>query len=122
MATATSKIVFLEPTDSEMATAWKNLVRARSDTLLGRGNALCELAGTRECPGDSCPVAQEDGPSGEVWQYMGTVPRERHEIIGSLSRGIIRIEWVHQFRHRMHPIQRRRVYMNIPTSNGWNPS
>jgi hypothetical protein len=39
---------------------------------------------------------------GEVWQYMGTC----------FDRNL----WVHTFRHRMHPITKRREYWNTPAS------
>ena len=40
----------------------------------------------------------------ETWQYMGTV----------LFPGANR--WVHQFRHRAHPSNNERTYLNIPSN------
>ena len=50
-----------------------------------------------------------DPESGEVWQYMDSAP------IGPRGR------WVHEFRHRWHPVLHRRWYVRIPASRGWPP-
>lgn len=43
-----------------------------------------------------------DEETGEVWQYMG---------VGSFEG-----TWVHSFRHRHHPILKRRWYVNVPVT------
>lgn len=53
---------------------------------------------------DDDPTAY-DPTTGEVWQYMGTVKKNGG--------------WAHQFRHRHHPVEKRRVYREVPASSGW---
>jgi hypothetical protein len=43
-----------------------------------------------------------DDGTGEVWQYMGTVKRLD--------------EWMHEFRHRHHPVHKERTCKLIPAS------
>lgn len=50
----------------------------------------------------------EDPNTGEVWQYMGTTS-------GPCG-------FVHQFRHRNHPVHQRRITANVKASKGWNPN
>lgn len=47
----------------------------------------------------------EDEESGECWEYMGS--------------GCFQGVWVHSFRHRKHPILRRRWYLNVPVTRTW---
>lgn len=49
----------------------------------------------------------EDPQTREVWQYMGSV-----KIAG---------RWVHQFRHRNHPVTKNRWYVNVPAHPSWSP-
>jgi hypothetical protein len=49
---------------------------------------------------DHCPQTNE------VWQYMGT-----HRVDGGV--------WVHQFRHRHHPLTRKREYRNVACTSGF---
>jgi len=48
-----------------------------------------------------------DEPSGEVWQYMDS-------FLGAAG-------WVHEFRHRHHPVTGDRRYVRIPATPGWKP-
>jgi hypothetical protein len=59
---------------------------------------LGELSMNKEVKDD--PTVAENPDSGEMWQYMGTDVRSR----------------LHSFRHRDHPITRKREYVVVPVS------
>ncbi|MBL8949974.1 MAG: hypothetical protein JNK82_04300 [Myxococcaceae bacterium] len=49
-----------------------------------------------------CPLSHES------WQYLCSF-RDRGR-------------WVHEFRHRHHPLKQRRWYVHVPASEGWAPA
>ena len=49
----------------------------------------------------------EDPQTGEVWQYMGSV---RHGP-----------QWQHEFRHRNHPREQKRLLLLVRATRGWGP-
>ena len=53
------------------------------------------------------PFVCENVPYGESWQYMGTY------LDGA--------RFVHEFRHRQHPVTMQREIRKIPAPAGWNP-
>lgn len=55
------------------------------------------------------PLEAEDTETGECWQYMDTEQDE-----GSPPC------WVHVFRHRYHPVLKRRMYLRCPAPR-WTP-
>lgn len=44
---------------------------------------------------------------GQCWQFMGSYGGDRG--------------WVHEFRHRNHPVLRGRWYVSVPATRGWQP-
>lgn len=54
----------------------------------------------------SDPV-EEHPVSGECWQYMGSIYNEGR--------------WLHEFRHRDHPVTGSREYRHIPATSGFSP-
>jgi hypothetical protein len=59
--------------------------------------------------GGASPASMEsrNEPCGETWQYLGS-----YQEAGA---------WIHEFRHREHPISRRREVRHLPASRGWDP-
>jgi hypothetical protein len=49
----------------------------------------------------------QEQETGEVWQYMGTGKHDGN--------------WVHEFRHRCHPITKTRVYIQVLASDNFDP-
>ena len=105
-----SHAAFLSCTDPEWPRMWEALADATGDYA------------------DCCPE------TGEVWQYMGTVNRDRPAIGSTLPLTVV----VHEFRHRHRPRQIRpgraqingfatdtrgkRVYLWIAASRDYAPS
>jgi hypothetical protein len=86
---------------------WKRLERDWSGGL-SRGSeeweaawkALVKQTGDRDRAAE-CPV------SGECWEYVSSF-RDRGR-------------WTHEFRHRRHPLKKRRWYVRVDASPDWNP-
>jgi hypothetical protein len=54
-------------------------------------------------------LGMEDPETGERWQYMGTVRRVARKL------------WWHEFRHRHHPREQKRIYTQIYAGPTWEP-
>ena len=52
---------------------------------------------------DPCPICARSKQSGETWQYMGTCQRSA-------------LGWVHEFRHRWHPLTATRQLVSVPAT------
>lgn len=82
--------------------------RAQQPTGLRRGSrewraavkGLARMSGDRDARAE-CPL------TAETWQYMQSF-RDRGR-------------WMHEFRHRHHPVKQRRWYLHVPASAGWTP-
>lgn len=59
------------------------------------------------------PMVCHNSTYGESWQYMCTVETKT---LLSFSPGVTLPAMVHQFRHRAHPLDNQRKYVNIPVS------
>jgi hypothetical protein len=46
---------------------------------------------------------------------------QTHECWGYLCSFRDRGRWVHEFRHRNHPVRQRRWYVHVPATPGWKP-
>ena len=55
------------------------------------------------------PTVAQCPDTGETWQYMGSVQY------------LPKTPWLHEFRHRWHPVLQRREYRRYKASEGWQP-
>jgi hypothetical protein len=83
--------------------------------ILARGSEEWDCAWNRlwrTRVGGITPKHQDYDPAtGEDWQYMGTASYLQPD--GSRR-------WMHDFRHRWHPISRKRLYVKVEASPGWD--
>lgn len=90
---ASTTMCILKRDSAEWHTAWK--------MLAFHDGKFCGHEGK---PGSTLA---EDYETGERWQLMGTALTEEG--------------WVHEFRHRWHPVTKKREYAHLPASKGWTP-
>lgn len=84
------------------AAQWEDfaVMRLRSKEWRAAWQGLAATSGDWDC-------TALDPQSGEVWQYMCSVWR--------------RGRWWHEFRHRWHPVARRRLVLLVLATESWAP-
>lgn len=83
-----------------MQAEWGGGLREGSREWRAAWQRLLRLTRDRDHEAE-CPL------TGEVWQYLSSF-RDRGR-------------WMHEFRHRHHPVKQRRWYVQLPASPGWTP-
>ncbi len=80
---------------------WTGSLRPRTREWRAAWSALVAQTGDHDRAAE-CPL------TGETWGYLCSF-RDRGR-------------WVHEFRHRHHPVKQRRWYVHVLASEGWSPS